>query len=271
MIESKQPVIVITGPTGLEKTKLGVAIAKALQSEVLSIDSLQVYNVGHIMTAKATIKEMDGIKHHLVDYLPAEKEPDDFSRSASTIIDDLHRRKCVPVLVGGSTSLLAPLLLDNCKPLYHMLVLVLQSSEPKLYTTLDTRVDQMMENGLLDELRTIYSLEEKLLEANDFSRGIWKAIGYREFYPYLRSETSRDDLLLLGRSQMKMRTKIYAKAQVAWLDTQLIPVLLEHRISLHRLDVTDTEHWVNDVESTAIDICLAWHMELTMPGEQKSV
>jgi adenylate dimethylallyltransferase (cytokinin synthase) len=255
---NRRSVLAIVGPTGVGKTKLGVAIAKVLMTEVVSVDSLQVYSAGGIMTAKVTAEEMNGIKHHLVDYLPADEEPDDFFRLAYATIDDLHRRNCIPVLVGGSTSLTIPLLFDKFKPRYRILVFTLWSAESTLCSRLDDRIDEMIYNGLLSELKDIYKLEKKLLRTEVFSRGIWKAIGYREFHPYLASGGENDMLLSDGISQMKENTKLYAKAQIFWLKSRLIPLLKDQQIPQHSFEVTTSSRWQTDIEKPAIRICTDW-------------
>ena len=96
--------IVITGPTATGKTALGVAVAKALNGEVIGADSMQLYKRMDIGTAKPTTAEMDGVPHHMVGVV----EPDeDYSVSlyveqASKIADDIIARGKVPVVVGGT-------------------------------------------------------------------------------------------------------------------------------------------------------------------------
>ena len=62
-----EKVIVIVGPTGVGKTKMGVALAKYFNGEVISGDSMQIYKTMDIGTEKVTVDEMEGIKHHLID------------------------------------------------------------------------------------------------------------------------------------------------------------------------------------------------------------
>lgn len=248
-------VVAVIGSTGVGKTKLGIAIAKLLETEVISIDSLQVYRPGGIMSAKVTPEEMDGVKHHLVDYLSADEEPDDFLHSAIVAIDDLHAQNRVPVLVGGSTSLTIPLIFDKLQPRYEVLVFRLWSEKSVLRPRLDNRIDEMLENGLLDELRDLYRLEKRLLEREDFGRGIWKAIGYRELYPYLASDGTNGMLLQDGISQMKENTELYAEAQVSWWESKLLPLLRVHRILHQSLEVTTSGRWQEDVEMPALRIC----------------
>lgn len=97
-------VIVIVGPTSVGKTKMGVEIAKAINGEVISGDSMQIYKEMDIGTAKVTKEEMDGIVHHLIDI----KSPDesysvkDFQDEVRYCIDDISARGKVPIIVGGT-------------------------------------------------------------------------------------------------------------------------------------------------------------------------
>ncbi len=96
--------IVITGPTATGKTALGVAVAKALNGEVIGADSMQLYKRMDIGTAKPTPSEMDGVPHHMVGIA----EPDeDFSvamyvQQATAIADDIIARGKLPIVVGGT-------------------------------------------------------------------------------------------------------------------------------------------------------------------------
>ena len=97
-------VIVICGPTASGKTALGVALAKALNGEVVSADSMQIYRGMDIGTAKPTAEEMEGIPHHMIDV----SDPDeDFSAAryvdmAGACVDDILSRGKVPLIVGGT-------------------------------------------------------------------------------------------------------------------------------------------------------------------------
>ena len=67
--EQKKPMIVLTGPTAVGKTKLSIALAKAVNGEILSADSMQVYKHMDIGSAKIRPEEMQGVPHHLIDVL----------------------------------------------------------------------------------------------------------------------------------------------------------------------------------------------------------
>lgn len=98
------PLVVIQGPTAVGKTGLALQLAQALNAEIIGADSRQVYRYMDIGTAKPTPAERAHVPHHLVDII----EPDDFLTLARfqqmtyAVIDDLHRRGKLPLLVGGT-------------------------------------------------------------------------------------------------------------------------------------------------------------------------
>ena len=93
-------VIVIIGPTASGKTKIGVELAKRLNTEVISGDSVQVYKKLNIGSAKVTSKEMEGVKHHLIDILELDEDYSvcEFQKQARLLIDELS----IPLVVGGT-------------------------------------------------------------------------------------------------------------------------------------------------------------------------
>lgn len=97
-------VLVISGPTGIGKTALSVKIAKILNTEIISGDSMQIYRGMDIGTAKITSEEADGIKHHLVDILNPDEEYSvaEFKELTNKIIHDLHKAGKIPMIVGGT-------------------------------------------------------------------------------------------------------------------------------------------------------------------------
>lgn len=97
-------VILLMGPTASGKTALGIELAKQLNGEIISVDSALVYRGMDIGTAKPDEEEMQGIKHHLVDILDpaAVFSAGQFRDQALALIQDIHARGCVPILVGGT-------------------------------------------------------------------------------------------------------------------------------------------------------------------------
>ena len=101
---NKQKVIVICGPTASGKTALSIELAKKINGEIISCDSMQIYKEMNIGTAKPTKDEMDGIQHHLIDFiLPNERySVADFKRDAKEKIKEILNRGKVPIIVGGT-------------------------------------------------------------------------------------------------------------------------------------------------------------------------
>ncbi|GAB3908326.1 tRNA (adenosine(37)-N6)-dimethylallyltransferase MiaA [Larkinella knui] len=97
-------VIVIAGPTAVGKTSLGVRLAKALQTDVVSADSRQFYRELTIGTAKPTADEMQGVRHHFIDShsIMEPVSAGQYEREALTVIDDLFQKKNVVILSGGT-------------------------------------------------------------------------------------------------------------------------------------------------------------------------
>lgn len=113
---AKQPIIVVLGPTASGKTALAVELAKHYNGEVISADSMQIYKGMDILTAKPTTSEMQGIKHHLIDFLEPETDFSvaDYVRLANNAVDDVSGRGKLPILAGG-TGLYINSLIDNIK------------------------------------------------------------------------------------------------------------------------------------------------------------
>ncbi len=103
-MSEKPNLIVITGPTATGKTALGVAVAKALDGEVIGADSMQIYRRMDIGTAKPTLSEMEGVPHHMIDVAdPAEQySVSRYVEQATAVVDDVLCRGKVPVVVGGT-------------------------------------------------------------------------------------------------------------------------------------------------------------------------
>lgn len=100
----KQPLIILTGPTAVGKTALSIGLAKALNGEIISADSMQVYRYMDIGTAKIKPEEMQGIRHYLID----EYDPWDefnvaiFQKRCQECIEEIYTKGKVPILVGGT-------------------------------------------------------------------------------------------------------------------------------------------------------------------------
>ena len=110
----KKPLIILTGPTAVGKTKASIGLAKAINGEIISADSMQVYKYMDIGSAKIRPEEMDGVKHYLVDVL----EPDEefhvvrFQQMAKDALDAIYAKGKVPIVVGGTGFYIQALLYD---------------------------------------------------------------------------------------------------------------------------------------------------------------
>lgn len=100
----KKPVIILLGPTAVGKTGVSILLAKALKTEIISADSMQIYRHMDIGTAKPSPVELEEVPHHLINILSPEQSFSAglFKEKASEIINDLHRKNKVPVIVGGT-------------------------------------------------------------------------------------------------------------------------------------------------------------------------
>ncbi len=100
----KSKVIVICGPTASGKTALSIELAKRINGEIVSCDSMQIYKDMNIGTAKPTIEEMQGIKHYLIGYVSPEERYSvaDYKRDAKKAIKEILEKGKMPIVVGGT-------------------------------------------------------------------------------------------------------------------------------------------------------------------------
>lgn len=101
----KEKIIVISGPTGIGKSKVAVELAKKLgNAEIISSDSMQIYKEISIGTAKVTDEEMSGIKHHMIDEVSIHETFSvyDYQKKAKKLISDMNERGTIPIIIGGT-------------------------------------------------------------------------------------------------------------------------------------------------------------------------
>ena len=277
----KKPLIVLTGPTAVGKTKLSIALAKAVNGEIISADSMQVYRHMDIGSAKITPQEMDGVPHHLVDVL----EPTEdfnivlFQQLAKKSMDEIYARGRIPILVGGTGFYIQAVTRDidftqseqddhyrqeleelaaqkgntflhnmlaevdpksakeihenNVKRViralefykqngnrisehneeqkehespYNLAYFVLNAPRPLLYERIDTRVDEMLDNGLVEEV--------KHLQEMGCYRGMvsMQGLGYKEILAWLEGEYPYEEAVRI----LKRDTRHFAKHQLTW-------------------------------------------------------
>lgn len=144
----KIPVVSIVGPTASGKTALAVAVALALNGEVISADSMQIYKHMDIATAKPEPDELMGVPHHLLDFL----EPTEsfsvarFCELAKAALEDIHSRGKLPIIAGG-TGLYVDSLLGDMR-------FEEQEDAPELRAQIVAEIEEKGIDAMLEHIRT---------------------------------------------------------------------------------------------------------------------
>lgn len=161
---NKIDIVVIVGPTASGKTNLSVQLAKIFNSEIISADSMQIYKKMNIGTAKPTIDEMQGIPHHLIDFVDINKNFSvaDYVKLAKEKIFEINEKEKLPIIVGG-TGLYVNSLIDNIN-------FTEQNSDPVLRDKLKKRVETQGIHSLIEELKTFDIESAQKLHPNNVSR-----------------------------------------------------------------------------------------------------
>ena len=277
----KKPLIILTGPTAVGKTKLSIKLAKAVNGEIISADSMQVYHYMDIGSAKILPEEMEGVPHHLVDCL----DPDEefkvvrFQQMAKEAMEDIYARNRIPILVGGTGFYIQAVTGDidftecgednsyrkeleqmakeqgaevlhnmlakvdpesaiaihanNTKRViraleyyqqtgepisqhnkqqrekespYNLAYFVLNDERSHLYARIDARIDEMLKEGLVDEV--------KRLQQMGYHKGMvsMQGLGYKEILSYLDGTWSLEEAVYV----LKRDTRHFAKRQITW-------------------------------------------------------
>lgn len=277
----KKPLIVLTGPTAVGKTSLSISLAKAVNGEIISADSMQVYKGMDIGSAKIRKEEMQGVTHYLVDILEPEEEFHivKFQELAKAAMEEIYAKGKIPILVGGTGFYIQAVTRDidftqaeqetsyreeleqlakekgteylheklrevdpksaenihannvkrviralefyhqNGTPIsehneeqkqqtspYNLAYFVLTAPREILYERIDRRVDQMMEKGLLEEVK---SLRERGCHRGMVSM---QGLGYKEILAYLEGEYPLEEAVRI----LKRDTRHFAKRQLTW-------------------------------------------------------
>lgn len=277
----KKPLIIIAGPTAVGKTSTSIELAKRINGEIISADSMQVYKQMDIGTAKIKKVEMDGVPHHLIDILEPEEEFNvaEFQRRARACYEEITARGKVPIFVGGTGFYLQAIIYDidfeetnvdetyrkelnelaikkgaeyvhemlrkvdpksaesihfnNVKRMVRALEYYKQTGEPisthnererqkespydvaffvlnmdrqKLYERVDMRVDIMLEEGLLDEVKGL------LDRGCTWDMVSMRGLGYKEFEGYFNEDISLQEAIYI----LKRDTRHFAKRQLTW-------------------------------------------------------
>lgn len=167
----KQPLIILTGPTAVGKTELSIALAKAVNGEIISADSMQVYKYMDIGTAKIKPEEMQGIPHYLVDELSPEEDFNvvRFSQLAKYHIDQIYARGKIPILVGGTGFYIQAVLYD---------IDFTENEEDKSFRTeLESFVKEQGELALHERLKQVDPASAEKIHPNNIKRVI-RALEY---------------------------------------------------------------------------------------------
>ncbi len=277
----KKPLVILTGPTAVGKTKASIALAKAINGEIISADSMQVYKYMDIGSAKIRPEEMQGVNHYLVDVL----EPDEefhvvrFQQMAKEAMEEIYAKGKVPIIVGGTGFYIQAILNDidfteneedspyrgeleliareqgnevlhkmlaevdpasaetihanNVKRViralefykqtgqkisehnekerakespYNFCYFVLNDDRDRLYERIELRIDQMLEEGLVEEVR---ALKEKGYTRDMVSM---QGLGYKEILDYLNGTCTLEEAIYI----LKRDTRHFAKRQLTW-------------------------------------------------------
>lgn len=109
-----KPLVILTGPTAVGKTELSIQLAKKINGEIISADSMQVYRTMDIGTAKIKPEEMEGVKHYLIDVLNPDEEFNvvRFQQMAKQAMEEIYAKGKVPIVVGGTGFYIQALVYD---------------------------------------------------------------------------------------------------------------------------------------------------------------
>lgn len=292
----KQTVIVIVGPTGIGKTKLSIELAKKINGEIVSADSMQIYKKMNIGTAKPTDAEKQGIPHYMMDIIDMEENFSvaEYQSMAFEYIKKIFENGRVPIVVGG-TGLYINSIVDeiiyseieenpiyreqleeiakekgnkylhdelklkdpkaaqrievndlkriiralevyemtgktiteqqeSSKPKdkkYNYIIIGLRTDREIIYDRINKRVDQMFEQGLLEEAKEIL----KLTDDNNTSH---QAIGYKELAKYFEGKESLEE----AKENIKKESRHYAKRQFTWFNKNERIIWLDSEVSV---------------------------------------
>ena len=195
----KIPVIAVVGPTASGKTSLSIEIAKHFSGQVVSADSMQIYEKMNIATAKPTDDEMQGVPHHLIGFQPIDKKFSvaEYVTLAKNCIEKIHNDGDLPVVAGG-TGLYVDSLLQNIQ-------FSKEEGNNELRNELTEMFDQKGAEFMLEALREIDPQTAEKLHLNDKSRiiralEIYKSTGktMTEQKILSREEESPFDVLYIG-------------------------------------------------------------------------
>lgn len=230
-------IYVITGPTGVGKTKLSIKLAKKKNALILNADSMQVYKELNIGTAKIKDEEKCGIPHYLFDIKSINEEFNAYlyQQMGRKLLNEYKDRNII--IVGGTGLYIKALLYDytfdenenkNTK-LYDFKIIGLTRDRNHLYKIINERVDYMIENGLLKEAKSLY-------DKNIKTRALNTAIGYKELFEYFDKKISLESAI----QKIKQNSRHYAKRQYTFFNNQFKDIKWYNVDEVSFEDIIDT-------------------------------
>ena len=164
--KTKKPLIILTGPTAVGKTKLSIELAKAVNGQMISADSMQVYRHMDIGTAKIRSEEMQGIPHYLIDVLDPWESFDvvRFQTMAKEALEKIYAAGAIPIVVGGTGFYIQALLYD--------IDFDENDSETDYRTELQAFADLHGSEALHDRLRQVDEKSALMIHPNNVKRVI---------------------------------------------------------------------------------------------------
>ncbi len=159
-----EKIVCVLGPTASGKSGLGIELAKELDGEVVSADSMQIYRGAHIASAAVSESEADGVPHHLLEFLESDSAFTvyDYLKKARKVIADIHKRGKLPIIVGG-TGLYINALLDGIR-------LDSETGDKKVREELEKEYDEKGGEYLLERLKEFDKAAAEKLNPNDKKR-----------------------------------------------------------------------------------------------------
>ena len=164
--KTKKPLIILTGPTAVGKTKLSIELAKAVNGQMISADSMQVYRHMDIGTAKIRPEEMQGIPHYLIDVLDPWESFDvvRFQTMAKEALEKIYTAGAIPIVVGGTGFYIQALL--------YNIDFDENDSETGYRSELQSFADRHGVEALHDRLRQVDEKSADMIHPNNIKRVI---------------------------------------------------------------------------------------------------